>query len=426
MKITELSEAVELPPGVIEQLNGLLIKPLRDTLIRRMAYPNLYYIIDTFEDMLADKKYAKSPRRKQAIALLFPYVVQALDEIIKNAKADGSQYPFTRIVKLLRYSVDNEAIAEVLENNKGKLLQILKAFIDKTHRSEHNVGRIANEGVIVDIVHALDHAGIDWVELKNLYKQHFYNRYSGWLSQPQDRWGTDTVFNVLNDMSRHNLTIDDLDEELANRLQSMKSTILNRSLFNFRHDSVRYGMGEMADYYKKLRRLGFDWPELQLNSADYAAQLDRFKTPIMRELLTLFKEQNVGRAAKIVAELKQATDWPELAAMERSLGAKQLDEELHPARIKAVDESLRNGDYIGAAHYMGVYGVNIDEFDKRVRERFEEMKTEIIREMLQVVKNISLERGYRLISNVRKAGLGWPEIDIIFRSLDKSYTERYR
>lgn len=420
MKITELSEAVELPPDVIEQLNGLLIKPLRDTLIRRMAYPNLYYIIDTFEDMLADKKYAKSPRRKLAIELLFPYVLQALDEIIKNAKADGSYYPFTRIIKLLRYNIDNEAVAEVLENNKGKLLQILKAFIDKTHRSAHNVGRTADESAIVDIVNALDHAGIDWIELKNLYKQHFYNRYSGWLSQSQDKWGTNTVFNVLNDMSRHKLTIDDLNEELANRLQSMKSIILNRSLFNFRHDSVRYGLVEMGDYYKKLRRLGFDWPELQISS------LDQFKTPIMRELLTLFKEQNVGRAAKIVAELKQATNWPELAAMERSLGAKQIDEELHPARIKAVDESLRNGDYIGAAHYMGVYGVNIDEFDKRVRERFEEMKPEIIREMLQVVKNISLERGYRLISNVRKAGLGWPEIDIIFKSLDKSYTDQYR
>lgn len=426
MKVVELSEAVALPPDVIEQLNGLLIKPLRDTLLRRVAYPNLYYLIDTLDDMLVDKKYAKSPRRKQAIELLFPYVAQALDEIIKNAKADGSQFPYPRIIKLLRYNIDNEAIAEVLENNKDKLLKILAAFIDKTHRSAHNVGRSADEGAIVDIVNALDHAGIDWIELKKLYKQHFLNRYSSWLSQPQDKWGTDTVFNVLNDMSRHRLTLDDLDDELANRLRSMKSTLLNRSLFNLKYDSIRYGMVETEEYYKKLQRLGFDWPELQLDGSNYAALLDRFKTPIMRAVLTLFKEQHVNRAANVIAELKKAVNWPEIAAMEKSLNVKQLDEEIHPARIKSIDESLKYGDYIGAAHYMGVYGINIDDLDPKYRERYEHRKDDIIIELLHLIKNIDLYRSYRLVDNVRKSGLGWREIEVMYKSLNASYSEKYR
>ncbi len=429
MKVVELSEAVTLPPDAIERLNGLLIKPLRDTLIRRMEYPNLYYLMDTLDDVISDRKYAKSPRRKQAIELLFPYVAQALDEIIKNAKADGSQFPYPRIIKLLRYSIDNDAIAEVLENNKDKLLKILKAFIDKTHRSAHNVGRSADESAIVDIVNAFDHAGIDWIELKQLYKQHFLNRYNSWLSQPQDKWGTDTVFNVLNDMARHRLTLDDLDEELANRLRSMKSILLNRSLFNLKHDSIRYGMVETEEYYKKLRRLGFDWPELQLDSTNYTALLDRFKTPIMRAVLTLFKEQHANRAANVIAELKKSVDWPELAAMERSLNAKQLDEvaeEIHPARIKSIDESLKYGDYIGAAHYMGVYGINIDDLDPKYRQRYEDRKTDIIMELLQVIRNIDLYRSYRLVDNVRKSGLGWSELDTMYKSLNKSYSEKYR
>lgn len=427
MKIVELSESIaDVPQDELKRLNTLLIKPLRDSLYRSVQNPNIYRLLELLDEVVTNKTYQKSPRRKQAIELLFPYVMQNLGEIIKVSKVNGSNFPFPRIIKLIKFSIDNEAIAEVLEKNKDKLLQILKSFIDATYQLPNNVGRSANEGAILDIVNALDQIGVDWIELKDLYKQHFHNRYSSWLSKPTDKWGTDTVFNVLNDMDRHRITLDELDDDLANRLRSMKSTLLNRSLFNLKYDSIRYGMVETEDYYKKLRRLGFDWPELQLDGRNYTALLDRFKTPIMRAVLTLFKEQDVHRAANVIAELKKSVDWTELSAMEKSLSTKQIDEDLHPARIKAVDESLRNGDYIGAAHYMGVYGVGIDEFDSRVRERFEERKDDIIKEMLQVVKNISLDRSYRLISNVRKAGLGWPEIEIIFKSLDHSYTEKYR
>ncbi len=427
MKIVELSESIaDVPQDVLERLNALLIKPLRDLLARFLTYPDIYRLFDLLDEVVTNKTYQKSPKRRQAIELLFPYCMQNLDELIKVAKVNGSSFPFPRIIKLIKFSIDNEAIAEVLEKNKDKLLAILKSFIDDIHQLPDNIGRSGREGETVDIIKALDQIGIDWIELKELYKQHFLNRYSGWLSQPRDKWGTDTVFNVLNDMTRHRITLDDLDEELANRLRSMKSTLLNRSLFNLNHDSIRYGMVETEDYYKKLRRLGFDWPELQLDSTNYSALLDRFKTPIMRAVLTLFKEQHINRAANVIAELKQAVNWPELAAMEKSLNATQLDEEIHPARIKSIDESLKYGDYIGAAHYMGVYGIDIDNLDPKYRQRYEDRKTDIIMELLQLIRNIDLYRSYRLVDNVRKSGLGWSELDTMYKSLNKSYSEKYR
>jgi hypothetical protein len=269
---------------------------------------------------------------------------------------------------------------------------------------------------------------IVWRGLDVLYRQHFTTRYNNMLNAHKDKWGTDTVYNVIRDMTENKLALNDLDPALASRLQGMKDSLLNRHFLNFKWDSISYSLNSIKEWYKMLKKVGFTWPELSsFENMTPEQQIIGLKTPIIKGLLQLFKNQDTSSVVKVLAELKRAgMEWPELAVMEKSLSTKQIDEDLHPARIKAVDESLRNGDYIGAAHYMGVYGVNIDEFDNRVRERFEELKDDIIKEILQVVKNIPLDRSYKLISNVRKAGLGWPEIEIIFKSLDHSYTEKYR
>jgi hypothetical protein len=427
MKSSEfITESIsDIPPDVISRLGKLLIKPLRDRLAYAAAYPSFYILLDVFDEIVSNRTYAKSPRRNRAIELLFPYVVQNLDEIIKATKAEGYEYPFPRILKLFDQNIDNDAVAEVVEHNKDRLLAILTALIARTLKSKHNVGRSAAESIILKIIRTLRNNFIDWPELDTLFKQFISQKYNDILDQEGGAYPRTTMDYIIADMNRENITLNDLDPALVKRMDGLKLYTLNNYFLNFKWDPISYSIKLIKDWYKRLKKAGFTWPELtSFETMTYTQQLNMLKTPIVKDLLQLFKHKELDTVKKVLAELNKAgIEWPELSLMTTSLGPdtpvieSDKSHELVSRMSKAVSTKFSKGDYADALRYMGDYGFTYADAPKELQELINSRRMQIIKDLIDIARhNPDAWRVYRLMSFVKLVELGWPEIDTLFDS----------
>lgn len=425
----------DIPPDVMARLSKLLIKSLQYLTSYLVAHPTFYALIDMFDEIYDNRIYARSPRRSQAIELLFPYVVQNLDEIIKATKPEGYEFPFPIIIKLFKRNVDNDAVAEVVNNNKDRLLAILNALVHTTLKSEYNVDRARKEHLILEICRTLKNNFIDWPELDKLTTHFISQRYNSMLDKDlSEIWDIHNVTNnVIRDMINNRVTLNDLDPALVKRMQGLKSTLLNKHFLNFKWDSIRYSIESIKTWYNMLKQVGFTWPELtNFEHMTLDQQLKRLKFPIIQELFKFFENNNEKVVIKVIAELRKlGVDWPDLSIIERSLGKTTpiAESDRHRALahdVKVVKQKLSKGDYADAIRYMGEYGLTYADATAELQDAIKSRKYLIVRELLDIANNnTDIYRLHRLMSFVKHAELGWREIDLIFNSVEAAYENEY-
>lgn len=175
-----------------------------------------------------------------------------------------------------------------------------------------------------------------------------------------------------------------------------------------------------------LKLLGFDWPEMDIAN---------HKDTIIKEFLSRLRRGNNPGLDKVEALRKLGYNWPELAVIERSLKADKtiaIGEMITGARLSQTYQKLIRS--IKSKKYDQAESIVINDLTsekwsdiffklgkKLSRQELApfltHMKDQIVRLMLSYFKEGMRFEVQLMSATLRNAGLNWPELAVIDRSL---------
>lgn len=159
-----------------------------------------------------------------------------------------------------------------------------------------------------------------------------------------------------------------------------------------------------------------EWPEIR-------AIVDQKKDYIIRDILLAYKSDTknaVEYAEFMVNRMRKiGLDWPEIAAIEKSIRGTSIKEARGDEPDQIVMRNFKLGILPGL-RYMSMYDKTIDDIPEAA-DVIESRKEFVIRNMLRSLKNEDPESIEEVLGLLRSVGINWPELDTI----EKSYRYEY-
>ncbi len=181
---------------------------------------------------------------------------------------------------------------------------------------------------------------------------------------------------------------------------------------------VFYAMHHLDDWGLNLR----DWPEIR-------EMIDQHKHPILKEILkaladtTSDSDQANQYAAFMVKRFRKiGLDWPEIAAIEKSVFPREQDK-LMESRGDTPEQVIMRYFKHGTLHglrYMSMYGRTINNMPEAAAA-IDGRKEFMVRRLLNLLKQENPESIEEMLNLFRDVGVTWPELDVIEKSFRAEY-----
>lgn len=431
----QINEAQTAPfdAALADQVESLLPKPLRNKFQSLRSFYYSSYFVD-FIFAVANAKFSETKKLK-ALDLLEPYVMKSLEARV--ADLENPKFSFVYFMDMLKRlrkldSLVHYDYTDVIARNKSMLIKsILSAYREYEKRPE-NIGKFTQYQNFIDFSKLLDELGLNWPEMTAIVRSLASNRYVNVLnrtSMPQSK-----ILDFVRELKRDGMTVDQLTQSAQDLVEQMKDRFIEWHTFSFKwRTSIRFELDRtMFDYFKNLKSIGLDWPEIdQYINANAAERAEMQKRNIVTAMITALKENEWGAVPDGLKELRQlGVDWPELDIIERSVNSlsnRKINEDdavltnlINRHHTASIASHLANGEPLQALRYMGERDITVNQLDSDLRAELELQKADAVRTMLKLFK-LNIQRFGRFLEYVNKTGLDWPELSVLNRSLDAEY-----
>ena len=432
----QLNEAQQLhfDATLVDQLNTLLPKLLRT----RFEYLNNRFYFGPFIDFMFDVVKAKfSEAKKQRVfELLEPVVLESIDSYISSMEDPTFAFRhfmdyFEKLLTLARYT--GYDYSAVIDRNKASIMKMVLASVRIYMNEPDNIGHFSRYQRYVTLLKLIKSWGLTWPELDTIVRSLASDRYIKTLnrtSMPLAR-----VVDFSREMLRDGMTVDRLTQSAQYTIEQMKPVFMAWHTFNFKwRTNMHYELDNtMLEYFKKLKAVGLEWPEIALYiNASTTERAEMQKRNIITAMIKALKENEWDDMPAALKELRNlGITWPELDTIERSVNSlsnKQItetamDDKIYQHHAANIAYHLTGNEPLQALRYMGERDITVNDLDSDLRAELEAQKEEAVKTMLQLYK-MNIFRFGRFLDYVNRTGLDWPELAVINRSFDAEHAAR--
>ncbi len=421
---------------VVDQLNAILPKPMRS----RLESVNRFFFIAYFIDFLFDLQKAKFSESKkyQAFDLLKPIVYEYIEHYIK--RLNDPKFAFTHFIdvieRLERLNKDYVEFdyTDLFERNKSAIIKMLLGSVRNYMETPDNVGRWRTYESYINFAKLISKLGLSWPELDKIVSSLASDRYVKTLDRPQSTLGA--IADLVASMKRDRMTLQMLMPNARTKIESAKDRFINRNYFSFRwRDDIKFELDNtLLQYYRDLKSLGFEWPEIDqyLAASTTRERAETQKRQLVSSMLAAIKASEADGVPHGIKTLRtMGIDWPELAVIEKSINSannKQIDEaamsdEAYRYHASNIAYHIKTGEPAIALRYMGDRDITADDLDAGLRKDLEASKADAIRWLIKLFENDIFRFG-RFIDSINRVKLDWPELAVLNRSFDSEYQKR--
>lgn len=355
----QLNEAdKQFDQTVVDQLNAILPKPMRS----RLESVNRFFFIAYFIDFLFDLQKAKFSESKkyQAFDLLKPIVYEYIEHYIK--RLNDPRHAFSHFIEVIERleRLNKEYIefdyTELFERNKPAIIKMLLGSVRNYMETPDNVGRWRTYESYINFAKLLTKLGLSWPEINKIVSSLASDRYVKTLDRPQSTLGS--IADLVSGMKRDRMTLQQLMPNARAKIEGAKDRFINRNYFSFRwRDDIKFELDNtLLQYYRDLKSLGFEWPEIDqyLAASTTRERAELQKRQLVSSMLNGIKEGQADGVPHGIKTLRtMGIDWPELTVIEKSVNSlnnKQINEDDYYRRDERLAEVYQTLSELFAEH----------------------------------------------------------------------------